>query len=261
MATPRAAEHRDLEQRIRDLEDQVRELTGAALRRSQLRVDSGDFVVSGGGSVYVREGGDLIVEHADGSEAVRVSERYVDFGDGPIYYGTGLSVSRPDSEGGGQTMYVGNNVLGGADYEVFDAQGNRYLASDGTTGYGLAIPHLSVPIFNVGDGFRTTSGWADAFGCQFEAWGPFLDVGMLVWPTDSTQCRLRLNIDGVPYTGGGDEVRTVIGSAGPYLETWRVSLHDRFALGSAHELSIEVRQGSGTDEVRAAPYYVRFGQS
>lgn len=255
MATPRAAEHRDLEQRIRDLEDQVRQLTGQALRRQQLRVDSGDFVVSGGGGVYVREGGDLQVEHDNGQPAVTIAEHTVD----GLYVGTGMSVNRPD---GTNVMYAGNNELGGADYEVFDASGGRYLASDGTTGYGLAIPHLNVPLFNIGDGFRHTGAWVDAYGCQFEAWAPYLEVGMLAWPTGTTECRLRLRIDGVKELGGGDEVRVVgPGTAGPYLETWRIPLHDRFALGSTHELLIEVRQGSGTDEIKAAPYYVRFGQS
>lgn len=72
MATPRAAEHRDLEQRLRNLEQQVRELTGAALRRRQLNVTEGDFVVSGGGSVVVEDGGSIEGTYASGRPAVRV---------------------------------------------------------------------------------------------------------------------------------------------------------------------------------------------
>jgi len=62
MATPRGSEHRDLEQRFRNLESRVRELASAALRRTQFNVTEGDFVVSGGGSAIVQDGGDLVVD-------------------------------------------------------------------------------------------------------------------------------------------------------------------------------------------------------
>lgn len=54
MATPRGAEHRDLEQRLRNIEAQLRQVTGAALRRKQLSVTEGDFVVSGGGNIIIK---------------------------------------------------------------------------------------------------------------------------------------------------------------------------------------------------------------
>lgn len=59
---------------------QVRELSAAALRRRQLGVTEGDFVVSGGGSVIVEDGGGVTIndggslrtEYANGQEAVRI---------------------------------------------------------------------------------------------------------------------------------------------------------------------------------------------
>lgn len=71
MATPSASRHRDLEQRFVDLEDQVRKLTTEALRSRQRSVTAGDFVVSGGGSVIVKDGGGFRADYANGSEAVR----------------------------------------------------------------------------------------------------------------------------------------------------------------------------------------------
>lgn len=80
MATPEAAKHRDLEQRFRDLERKVRDLTGRVLYRPALGVSEGDFIVEGGGSVVVRDGGGILAEHANGSAAMRL---------GPITTGGG----------------------------------------------------------------------------------------------------------------------------------------------------------------------------
>lgn len=45
MATPRGAQHRDLEQRLRDMDQRVKALTNRVLRRPKLQVTSGDFSV------------------------------------------------------------------------------------------------------------------------------------------------------------------------------------------------------------------------
>jgi len=72
MATPRASVHRDLEQRLRDVEQEVQTLTGRALRRERLEVTSGDFEVSGGGDVVVRDGGEFRALYPTGLTAVQV---------------------------------------------------------------------------------------------------------------------------------------------------------------------------------------------
>lgn len=66
MSTPRGAEHRDLEQWRRNVERQLRELTSRVVRREQLKVDSGDFAVSGGGDVQVKGGGSVLVQGGGG---------------------------------------------------------------------------------------------------------------------------------------------------------------------------------------------------
>ncbi|MFC5730940.1 MULTISPECIES: tail fiber domain-containing protein [Nocardioides] len=61
MATPNAARHRDLEQRFADLQKQIRDLSAVVLHRRQLSVTDGDFVVSGGGNIIVRDNGAVAV--------------------------------------------------------------------------------------------------------------------------------------------------------------------------------------------------------
>lgn len=72
MATPSGARHRDSEQRFLDLEAAVRSLTAASLRRRQLSVVEGDFVVSGGGGVIINDGGVLRAFHDNGEDSLYV---------------------------------------------------------------------------------------------------------------------------------------------------------------------------------------------
>lgn len=72
MATPEAAKHRDLEQRFRDLERTVRDLAGRVLHRPAYAVTEGDFIVSGGGSVVVRDGGGITTKHDNAADALHL---------------------------------------------------------------------------------------------------------------------------------------------------------------------------------------------
>jgi hypothetical protein len=74
MATPSGARHRDTEQRLLDLETGVRNLTAASLRRRQLSVTEGDFVVSGGGGVVIEDGGALQVKYDSGTDFLLAQE-------------------------------------------------------------------------------------------------------------------------------------------------------------------------------------------
>jgi hypothetical protein len=74
MATPESAKHRDLEQRFRDLERKVRDLTSRALQRPAYGVSEGDFIVSGGGSVVVRDGGGIETEHDNGASDLHIGD-------------------------------------------------------------------------------------------------------------------------------------------------------------------------------------------
>lgn len=103
MATPRAAEHRDLEQRFRKLERQVRQLVAKALSRETLAVTSGDFTVSGGGDVVVQDGGSIIARYPTGEAAVILGG--VDLtGDG-LPDGTQLQVLEEDGTSNVFTLY------------------------------------------------------------------------------------------------------------------------------------------------------------
>lgn len=97
MATPASAKHHDLVQDVRDLKAQVSALVGASLRRQQLSVTEGDFVVSGGGSVVVKDRGYVSVMFPesvsgdDDSVAAGLGDLYTPgFGS---YLGTGVLVS------------------------------------------------------------------------------------------------------------------------------------------------------------------------
>jgi len=77
MATPYGAIPRDLEQRLRSIEQQLRDVAGAALYRRQLNLTSGDFTVEGGsvtvrggGGVTVEDGGGFVAKYTGGGEAV-----------------------------------------------------------------------------------------------------------------------------------------------------------------------------------------------
>lgn len=61
MATPRGAEHRDLEKRFSDMQRAIDDLSSVVLRQRKLEVTSGDLDVSGGGSVVVSGGGSIVV--------------------------------------------------------------------------------------------------------------------------------------------------------------------------------------------------------
>lgn len=97
MATPKGAKHQDLEQVLADLSAQVRALTAASLRRRQLGVTEGDFVVSGSGGVVVRDGGGVSVLFPEDIAGDSISTAAY-LGDiavlpGNTYGGTGLWIS------------------------------------------------------------------------------------------------------------------------------------------------------------------------
>lgn len=66
MATPRAAEHRDLEERLKKMEAKLDRLSAQVLRQRQLAVTQGDLVVSGGGGIKVLDGGTIQAEDEAG---------------------------------------------------------------------------------------------------------------------------------------------------------------------------------------------------
>lgn len=263
MATPRAAQHRDLEQRIRDLEQQVRALTSATLRREQLSVEQGDFVVSGGGGVVVRDGGGVVLYYPDNTPAVVVGD--VGLAPDGSDYGSGLMVwNDTGTATPNQALaFMGHRDDGGAEVELFDRSGNRVLAVDGASGFGLALPHLNVPMYpdngNVQIATTTSSGFTSLYFGTFEVVSPYLDVACYAYSNSSTDCDVRFTLDGAGNAAGGGYERAAAGS-GVALFTWRIDLTG-YPHGSQHELRLECRGRNGSQSVGAMPYYVRGGQS
>lgn len=114
MATPRGAEHHDLEQQLRDLRAQVRQLTGAALRRPNLGVTEGDFVVQGGGDVLVLDGGRLALI-GDGGTIQQVAN------DGRLIYQLGdltTLLGEGTTEEGAHLMFTADGDTAANRFEV-----------------------------------------------------------------------------------------------------------------------------------------------
>lgn len=107
MATPQAAVPRDLEQRIRNIESTLRQITSATLRQRQLSVTEGDFVVSGGGNVLVRDGGNINGTYPDNSPAL-VFGRGLSNTSGHDYV-RGIEVRKPDGIELFMVRYFGND--------------------------------------------------------------------------------------------------------------------------------------------------------
>lgn len=101
MATPNGARHRDLEQRLRDLEHQVRQLTGATLSRRQVAVDADTLAVTSTGHLAVSDGGRItgtdsantVVLDAGGPTSVGLSRPYLPWVAQPIGYSTTTSAT------------------------------------------------------------------------------------------------------------------------------------------------------------------------
>ena len=133
MATPTAAEHRDLEARFRKIERQLRDVLAAVTRRPKFEVSAGDLTISGGNLVV--DGGDFLLLDTDGSTVFRL---------GPQFFGDrGVSISRED---GSQALVMAQP------FEDFDGQliimqdrfGNVILR-ESPFGEGADVPYLPLP--------------------------------------------------------------------------------------------------------------------
>lgn len=142
MATPPAAQHRDLEEKFRQLNRAVADLRAAVARRPKFEVSSGDLTISGGDLVV--DGGDFLLLDTDGSTVFRL---------GPQQYGDrGVSMYRED---GTPALEVREQFDGfGQKLRVLDSVGNELL-SEFQVGAGLRRPFLPIPTAPSG----APSGW------------------------------------------------------------------------------------------------------
>lgn len=133
MATPRASEHRDLEQRFRSIESKLRDLATAALRRPKYEVSDGDLTINGGDLVV--DGGDFLLLDTDGSTVFRL---------GPQLHGDrGVSIFREDAT----PAFTVRKLLAASseqNWQLHDNDGN-VVASEAVFGSGLERPFLPLP--------------------------------------------------------------------------------------------------------------------
>lgn len=181
MATPRGSEHRDLEQRFRDLEQQLAEVRDTLLRRDQLKVDEGDFVVSGGGSI--------VAQHPDGSLMYY----------GPLSVGgapatnAGLWVTGPDPDNE-SVAFFGARTDGGSQAEVYDVDGTKVFEAD-SSGKGLARPNVHYWLHKADEnGYTTSAGsFQTAYQGYLNLWSPRL---VCRFSSSTSQGTARLVVDG-----------------------------------------------------------------
>ncbi|GAA2825459.1 hypothetical protein RMN57_13295 [Kitasatospora sp. CM 4170] len=191
----------DLLDRIRDLEQQVRDLTG----RSQIRPAMNQIQA---GNVVIGQGGTLRVDDVDGSPLFYVGKLPVNNPDGSEQ--RGLVVYRDDGTPAIQlrrtTAIVGNPQ----GIVMTDAHGTTLLAEDVITG-GIAYPNI--PLLAPADVDasrwpRTTSGaWttiATSFNIKVQPWmGAYVRTAV----DGGTTGEVRILVDGTPWgptaTAGG----------------------------------------------------------
>lgn len=167
MATPRGAQHRDVEQRIRDLEQRCASLANQVLRQRRLEVTQGDFVVSGGGGIHIGDGGSFSTEYPNGQEGIRF---------GPITpnppYEHGLLMF--DSAGNPKVWFVEKTdgsfdcAIKGDGINIQSAGSASMLATDAGQTLTLWSPTVDMTWGHVLIGHTTTG---SAANCRIEADG------------------------------------------------------------------------------------------
>lgn len=193
MATPQGAKHRDLEQRLRDNEQQVRQLTAAALKQRQLSVEQGDFHVSGGGNIVVDDGGNINVTGGDiTTQGGSIVAKYSDGSDG-IQFGdifdinqgyTGLGLLVQDNEG--------NAML--ACYQRDVDAGRRLRLSCGFSGSALWLDDTEASFTNGhGDYLNLTDQYVILNGSGKKVWLTGSSIRLQGTPTTSASANLFSN--------------------------------------------------------------------
>src|SRR5437868_3215629 len=126
MATPRAAQHRDLEQRLRNIEAGLRQAITRSLRRPKFEVSDGDLMINGGDLIV--DGGDFLLLDTDGSTVFRL---------GPQVNGDrGVSIYR---ENGAAAVVSAKRFPGSSDQSIaVYGRGGQALMVEEELGDGLA---------------------------------------------------------------------------------------------------------------------------
>lgn len=207
MATPRASEHRDLEQRFRNLESRLRELSARVLQRPKFEVSAGDLTIRGGDLVV--NGGDFLLLDTDGSTVFRL---------GPQEHGDrGVSIFRDD---GTRAITVKDRLPDAPvqSLEVWDASGNRILA-DSEFGSGMDAPWF--PLHPQPYSPASAAVMTGPHGLEGPAVtsGTFTTTHIVELPRQNQQSRWRFEVKASDTTTSG-EVRIIRTSDGVALNKY-----------------------------------------
>lgn len=259
MATPTAAEHRDLEARFRKIERQLRDVLAAVTRRPKFEVSAGDLTILGGNLVV--DGGDFLLLDTDGSTVFRL---------GPQFFGDrGVTISRED---GSQALSM-SQPFSGFDGQIITIQ-DRFgsvLMQEAAFGTGHDAPYLPLPFHPVtaastaantgphGLEVATTSGtFADLFRWRGIRSNPWLRFRMQVKCSDLTTAAEVQVVD----VGTGTPLSPFLAS--PWLgsratgSTAYVAVDPAVGLGAPGdpgdmvELAVQVRRSAGAGTVTVA---------
>lgn len=254
MATPAGAQHRDLEQRLRDMERQVQALTSALLHRRQQNVTEGDFVVSGGGDVIVRDGGAIKALHDNGTNGVHYGGLVSEGTEIPT--GVGLLVQ---TETGSDIARFGTTATpDGSQAIIRDRNERPIVYDDGPTGFGLGAPFLPVPLWKNGssNGYtNSTTTYETAYLGDMVVQFPYLRVYVKCYAgaTDEGQVRVLLN-------GAVAGAAQTIPNGGTFL-TFTIPLHTAYAHNSTVSVEVQCRKLSGSNAVTIIPVECRGDNS
>ena len=261
MATPRAAVHRDLEQRLRNIEHGLREARTAATRRPKFKVSSGDLTIDGGNLTV--DGGDFLLLDTDGSTVFRL---------GPQEYGDrGVGVYRED---GTRAILVAERFAGSTFQSVslYNHNGKAMLQEE-ELGDGLAAPFFPIPMQPV-----TGTPTASVHGLAVDVTdAAFVSTHQAGFPRQNQFMRLQIAVRASDATTAA-ELRVVSGTgavlgaflAGPWIgvhptgsTAWTVhepdgANHGLFAPGTYTEVvqvAVQVRRTAGTGTLSVAVPY------
>lgn len=204
MATPGPARHRDLEQRLRNIEAAVQQVRGVIARRPKFEVSDGDLTV---------DGGDVLMLDTDGSVLFRLGTQ--EQGD------RGITIWRDDA-----SLALGlRKPFDPSDSQILQLLDNEenVIFQEEVFGTGLGKPYLPVPLQPVG-GTATagTYGWERSVTSA-----TFVDVFRWEGVRQNRWYRPVLNVRTSDGTTAG-EVQVVDGSgtvlSGFFQPTWTATI-------------------------------------
>lgn len=250
MATPRPAEHKDIEQRFRDIEQKLQSLAGQVAKRPQFTIESGDLTI---------DGGDVVMLDTDGSVMFRLGAQ--EFGD------RGLSLFRENGSAVLELKRDGVSPLLQQAWRLKDGAGN-VLVGEWAFGTGLTRPRIPMPVFPVaapagwglnGPEVSTTSGtFTSLFRVDTRRQNPLYQPVLSIYCSDTSTAAEVQVIDVATsdpldnFFGGGDWVGVhAAGSTATVEYTPALSglpgSHD-----SRIQLDIQVRVTAGAGTVTLA---------